>query len=229
MRVKVCGMMTESDVAACAGAGADALGFVVEYPRQVPWNIGRERARLLSRMVPPYVSAVLVTSGTDPGRVLELAECMKPGVVQLHGDETEAEVREAVDLLAGGLGLKVVKALRVDASRNLELERERRGLVERALAFQECGVDGLLLDSMTERMPAGTGVPISWGAAREVREAISIPMILAGGLTPSNVSEAIRTVEPYGVDVITGVEGGERGRKDPEKVRRFVEACRRAF
>jgi len=220
MRVKVCGITRDVDITVCVNAGVDALGFVVEYPRPVPWNIDREKARGLVLKVPPYVSSVLVTSGKDVNRAVELVGCVMPDVLQLHGDEGEEETREVVGLMRGE-GVKVVKAVSIDVDKALIMNE----LVKKTLSFQDCGVDALLLDSRTDNMPAGTGVPISWEVAKRVREGLGIPMILAGGLNPWNIREAIRCVRPYGVDVISGVEGSP-GVKDPEKVRALVKACR---
>jgi phosphoribosylanthranilate isomerase len=89
------------------------------------------------------------------------------------------------------------------------------------LALQDAGVAGVLLDARTRDMPAGTGVSIDWGMALEVRKALSVPLILAGGLTPENVRSAVEQVRPYAVDVISGVEVS-RTVKSPELVRDFV-------
>jgi len=221
MRVKVCGIKREEDVTVCIRAGVDALGFVVEYPVQVPWNIGREAAKRLIQKIPPYVSSVLVTSGRGVEGAVGLAWEVMPDVLQLHGEEGEGETKEIVGIMRR-LGVKVVKAISVDVTHDMDAD----GLVSRALSFQECGVDALLLDSRTEKMPAGTGVPISLEAAKRVKEALRVPMILAGGLNPQNVVEAARRVEPYAVDVLSGVES-DPGIKDPEKVRAVVLKCRR--
>ncbi|MBC7119976.1 MAG: phosphoribosylanthranilate isomerase [Candidatus Methanosuratus sp.] len=220
MRVKVCGITRDEDIAVCVDAGVDALGFVVEYPLPVPWNISREEARRLVLKVPPYVSSVLVTSGRDVERAVALAREVMPDVIQLHGGEGEGETGEIVKLMRGE-GVKVVKALPIDVSMRLKMEE----LTRSALSFQDRGIDALLLDSRTDDMPAGTGIPINMECAKRVREALRIPMILAGGLNPENVGEAIRHVRPYGVDVLSGVERSP-GIKDPEKVRTVVKRCR---
>ncbi len=220
MRVKICGITREEGIAICVDAGADALGFVVEYPFPVPWSIGRALAKELVRRVPPYVSSVMVVSGNDVGNVVGLARQINPDVLQLHGEEGEKETKEIARLVRGD-GVKVVKSLSVNIGASMNADE----VIKKALSFQGCGIDALLLDSKTPEMPAGTGIPLSWDVAERVREALGIPLILAGGLNPSNVSEAIKCVKPYGVDVISGVEDSP-GFKNPNKVRAFVKACR---
>jgi phosphoribosylanthranilate isomerase len=138
----------------------------------------------------------------------------------LHGEEGEGETEEIAGLVKND-GVKVVKSLSID----IGIPQNADEVIKKALSYQDCGIDALLLDSKTPARPAGTGIPLSWEVAGRVREALSIPLILAGGLSPSNVSEAIKYVRPYGVDVISGVEGSP-GSKDPDKVRAFVKACR---
>jgi len=219
VRVKVCGLMREIDVKACMESGVDALGFVVEYPVSVPWNLTRERAKKLMSLVYPFVSRVLVTSG-DLSKIVELVEFLKPDVLQLHGEEDPSLVRRIVERLREE-GVRVIKALSVDVSRQPAVE----DLLSKAIELQDCGIDALVLDSKTSKMPAGTGVVLDWKMARTIREKLDIPMILAGGLNPENVKNAIQTVKPYGIDVLTGVEVSP-GIKDHEKIKALVNASK---
>ena len=116
------------------------------------------------------------------------------------------------------------RALRVDAATGLA-SGDLPDPVEAALALQECGIAALLLDARTGSLPAGTGVALSREMARAVRDAIRIPLILAGGLSPANAAAAIEAVRPFAVDVISGVESSRRV-KDASLVRAFVRAAK---
>ncbi|NLX98408.1 MAG: phosphoribosylanthranilate isomerase [Rhodopirellula sp.] len=224
VRVKICGNTDADQVRACVEAGADCLGFVVEYPIDVPWNLGRAEAKSLLDRVPPLVSRAVVTGGS-PQTVLAIARTLRPHLLQLHTDNPLAETEYLARELAS-LGIALVRALRIDVATG-EACGEVKDPIEAALALERTGLAAVLLDARTPNMPAGTGVSVDWPTARAVREALSIPLVLAGGLTPSNVRTAVETVRPYAVDVITGVEASRRV-KDPALIRRFVrEASRR--
>lgn len=214
MRVKICGIRDEEELEICVKY-ADAVGFVTEYPADVPWNITRDKARELISKTPPFIYTVLVTSGSFE-KVVELVEYTKPNAVQLHGEESEEEVKE----IAEAVNAKVIKALPVDVKTGKVYGRDA---VEAALSYEKACVDAILLDSKTERV-GGTGASFSWEVAKKVRERIGLPLILAGGLNSENVRRAIEFVKPYAVDVISGVE--TNGRKDERKVRDFVRAAK---
>lgn len=214
MRLKICGIRTETDLQLCLEANVDAAGFVVEYPVPVPWDINRTIARDLISHVPPYTTSVLVTTGT-PEKIVELIEYLRPNAVQLHGDETADQVSLIVK---NAPGVRVIKAIRISVSESNNTEK----ILSMARAYAECGVAGLLLDSKTDAMPAGTGVPLNWQTARRVVEQMKIPVILAGGITRENVEQAAKTVKPYAIDLISAVETTP-GIKDPQKIKTFVE------
>lgn len=219
VRVKICGITNEEDLFLCVESGVDALGFVVEYPVDVPWNISRGRARELMRKVPPFVTTTAVVGG-EVEHILSIADFTMPHVIQLHGDESPQETRTLVEKLSRR-GVRVIKALRI----NVEEEVEDRTILETARRFASTGISALLLDSKTDAMPAGTGIPFRWEIARKVRDSIDVPLIIAGGLNPENVRDAIRAVRPFAVDVISGVERNP-GRKDEAKVRAFIRAVK---
>ena len=100
-----------------------------------------------------------------------------------------------------------------------------QGVVNDAKRLVSVGISALLLDSKTSSMPAGTGVSFSWEIARQVRLAINVPLIIAGGLNPGNVRDAIKSIKPFAVDIISGVED-QPGRKDEQKVRAFIQAVK---
>lgn len=218
-RIKLCGLTSEADVALCAEAGADALGFVVEYPLPVPWTLDRARAAELMRGVPPFATRVAVVGG-DAATIFAIADATGAGVLQLHLDEDEATVAAVRERLPG---TQIVKAIRIRAGETPPAAE----VLASARRFVDAGADAILLDSKTSGRAAGTGIPVDWALAREVAAGLGAPLILAGGLSPENVGEAIATVRPHAVDVISAVED-EQHRKVPERVRAFVAAARSA-
>jgi phosphoribosylanthranilate isomerase len=196
VKVKICGNTNLDDTMAAVQAGADAVGFVFykKSPRAVE---PKTAAEIISRL-PPFVVPVGVFVNEEPGTVRRIMEECNIPLAQLHGDESPQYCAE--------LGRSVIKAIRL---------RERQDL-ERMTSYQ---VAGFVLDAFVEGMPGGTGVTIDWDLAGEAQ--VVGPIILAGGLTPDNVLEAVRQARPYGVDVSSGVEASP-GKKDHAKVRAFI-------
>ena len=223
VRVKVCCNTHREDIALCVAEGADAVGLDVENPAHVPWVLLRGRAAELIRAVPPFVSSVAVVGG-DADTILRLAEATTPDVLQLHGDEPQVVVAAVRDGLTG-TAIQLVKALRVRRSAAVD---DTAGWVRAAQSFVEAGADAILLDAHAPDRPGGgTGRTFDWSIARAVGRECSRPVILAGGLTPENVADAVRIARPYGLDVVSSVED-EAHRKVRECVRAFVAAARRA-
>lgn len=222
--VKLCGVTSLDEVAMCAAAGADALGFVVEYPADVPWNLTLGEARWLLAHVPDDVARVLVV-GDDVDLVLAHATALRPDAVQLHADEPPEATREMADGLRG-MGIRVLKALRfsVETGEVLTAHDAPSDPVAAAKRLVGLGVEHLLVDSVSRTHVAGTGRTVDFRVARRIRDEAGAPVILAGGLNPDNVTAAIRAVEPFGVDVISGVEARRRV-KDPAKVAAFLRAA----
>ncbi len=218
-RVKMCGLMNSKDVEFCIQAGVHMLGFVVEYPVQVPWNLSTYKAEELIECVPPFVSTCVVTGG-NVEKVLEIVRNTKPNVVQLHYKETLDEVNEISQKLKPH-GVKVIKALRMDDEGNCDFEITNPVMAVRELA--KTGISAILADSYTESMPGGTGVKVDLSVFKKLKQESTLPVILAGGLTADNIQNIIQKVKPFAVDVLTGVE--ERADcKEPDKVRRFMDS-----
>jgi phosphoribosylanthranilate isomerase len=217
-RVKICGLMTEKDVHMCAKAGADAVGFVTEYPISVPWNISRDEARDLAAMTPPFMTTTAVVGGPVK-TILQIAETVRPNLLQLHGDETQAEIGQ-ICLALENTGTKVIKALRIDVDTG-KAKFAIEDPLEAVKVLAATGISGLVVDSKTASRPAGTGIPLDWEIVQKMAALISIPLILAGGLTVQNVTAAIERVRPYGVDIISGVEKAP-GVKDEQRIVQFV-------
>lgn len=201
-RVKVCGLTNERDRDVAVEAGTDAVGFVVDVAVDTERELDPDRAAELIDGVPPFVTAVLVTMPDSADRALDLLDVTGAGAIQLHNDlpvEAVAAVRE-------DSAVPVLKAIDAD-----------RAAAERYAPV----VDALLIDSRTDAGAGGTGRQSDWKRAAAITEAVDCPVVLAGGLTPQNVADAIGAVGPYAVDVSTGVEQAE-GRKDHGAVRAFV-------
>lgn len=202
-RAKICGLTRESDLDAVVEAGADAVGVTAAVTVDTPREVSLDRAAALVAAVPPFVTSVLVTMPATVERAVELAETVEPDAVQLHGalgPDEMAAVREAVPV-------KVVAAVDAEAD---------------DIDAYAAAADALLVDSVDEQGGGGTGETHDWERTRDIVADCPVPVVLAGGLTPANVAEAVATVDPFAVDVASGVESAG-GVKDHRKVRQFVE------
>ncbi len=221
-RVKLCGLMSRDDMGIAVKAGADSLGFVTEYPVAVPWNLKREESARLAAQAPPFVTTTAVVGGSVRDMV-DIALTVHPHFLQLHGDETPEMIRDVCRALEK-TGIRVLKAMRIDVDTG-EARFQDTDPVRAAKKISGLGVAGLVVDSKTSSRPAGTGVALDWSLARQIADSIDVPLILAGGLTALNVTEAIEKVRPYGVDVISGVESAP-GVKDEKLMAAFVTAAK---
>ena len=208
-RTKICGVTREADLRAVADAGADAVGFISEVPVDTAREIDPVRAADLVAAAPPFLTTVLVLMPESVERAVELAETVKPDVLQLHGAFDPEELR----FLRIETGTKVVPVVDCDDP-------------DRAAEYAEVA-DAVLVDSTTDGGAGGTGETHDWVATGELVDDLPAPVILAGGLTPENVAEAARTADPFAVDVASGVES-EEGTKDHDAVRAFVRNAERA-
>ena len=202
-RVKVCGVTTRADLETVIDAGADAVGLIVDVSVDTPREIADQRAVELARATPPFVTTVLVTMPERPEATVDLASRVQPDVVQVHGDLTPGDLA----YLSAKAHGDVVKAVSPEAA-----------------AKYDTVADALLVDSLDEAGAGGTGETHDWDRTRELVDSLSSPVVLAGGLTPENVAEAVDVVRPFAVDVASGVES-EPGRKDAGAVAAFVEAA----
>ncbi|MBW2688456.1 MAG: phosphoribosylanthranilate isomerase [Deltaproteobacteria bacterium] len=197
-RVKICGITNIGDARHASVCGADALGFVF-YPGS-PRFVNPDMARRIIADLPPLVTTVGLFVNEPPARIREMVEFCGLDTVQLHGDEEPDQCSYPP--------CRVIKALRL------------REQMENSI-FASYHVSALLLDAYVADRFGGTGQQCNWEQAALI--ATQQRVILAGGLNPENVVEAVRQVRPYGVDVSSGVEK-EPGQKDPDKVASFI--CR---
>jgi phosphoribosylanthranilate isomerase len=204
LKVKICGLTNLDDALAAVEAGADAVGFVLyrNSPRFVDPNI----VRAIVQALPPLVLPVGVFVNESVETVRDTMDSCGLALAQLHGDESSAYCEQ--------VGRPVLKALRV------------KGRIS-ALAIAEyqgrAGVRGFVLDACSDQAYGGTGTLADWSLAADIAKTCRI--LLAGGLTPENVADAVKAVRPYGVDVSSGVESSP-GKKDHGRMRAFVQAAR---
>jgi len=211
VRVKICGITSEKNRNDAIVAGADALGFIIDVSSS-PRSITIDRAKELMEKVPIFVSKVAVTVLDDSDRIIEIKNKLKPEYIQIHGDFT----LNSNELLKTLCNVGIIRAIALKS--NLSLE---------AILNEAKNFDAILVDSYIEGKYGGTGVVNDFKMCREIREAISPkPLILAGGLNPYNVEEAIRIVKPFAVDVSSGVELSP-GIKDYQKMLNFVANAKR--
>jgi phosphoribosylanthranilate isomerase len=204
VKVKICGITNAEDASAAVEAGADALGFIF-YEQSPRYVVPAVASRIIADL-PPLVLPVGVFVNEGMATVRSIMDTCGLAMAQLHGDESASYCRE--------LSRPAMKALRL---------KDRGGLLALAEYQGRGGVRGFVLDSFSEIAYGGTGQVTDWTLAAEVAK--STPVLLAGGLTPDNVAQAVRTVRPYGVDVSSGVESAP-GKKEHAKLRAFVEAVR---
>lgn len=206
--VKICGLSTPETLTAAIEAGAKFIGLV--FHPDSPRHVDIEVARYLAKSVPDSVEvAGLFVNPNDP-TLMEVLTEVPLSMIQLHGGEAPTRVREVKELT----GLPVIKAIPV----------EDRDDIKRAEIYEGIA-DWILFDAKGEELPGGNGRPFDW----TILEGYSggTPWMLAGGLTPENVGDALKILSPGAVDVSSGVES-EKGVKDAGKIRAFIEAVKKA-
>lgn len=199
IRVKICGITNLADALAAVKYGADALGFI--FYKKSPRYINPQAACEIISKLPPFITTVGIFVNETSEIIMDIREKCSLNLLQLHGEEPP----EFLKMLKGG----VIKALRVKDNTSPEI-------IKRFPA-----ANGFLLDSYTKDDYGGSGTTFNWKIAKEAVELSEQPIILAGGLTPDNVSEAVRTVRPYGVDTSSGVEKA-KGIKDHKLIKNFI-------
>ncbi|HII02657.1 TPA: phosphoribosylanthranilate isomerase [Methanosarcinaceae archaeon] len=221
-RVKICGLRSSEDIELTDSFGADAVGFITEVPVESPRKLDAGTAASLVEEVPKSLDSVLVIMPENAGQALDLIEKVRPDIVQIHSELSLSElevIREKADI-------PIIKALSVPAGLGAsKLRNLAERLLEEVHGLEESGaVDSVLLDSGLAGKTGGTGCVHDWALSRQIVEESLLPLVLAGGLKPENVREAIRTVSPYAVDTASGVETG--GKKDALKIRSFIQEVR---
>jgi phosphoribosylanthranilate isomerase len=209
LNVKICGLSTRETLDVALQAGADMVGFVFFPPS--PRHLGLETARELGKQVKGRASKVALTVDADDATLANIVEALQPDILQLHGRETVARLRD----IKQTFGLQVMKVLAVESAADLAL-----------LPGYAAVADRILFDARAPKeatRPGGLGAVFDWHVLEKLD--LKLPFMVSGGLTLANVAEAIRVTRAGGVDVSSGVERAP-GIKDPEMIQAFVRAAR---
>jgi phosphoribosylanthranilate isomerase len=196
VKVKVCGMTNLKDALVAVEEGADAIGFI--FCKKSPRSVTMKLVREIVLELPPFVDTVGVFVDETAAQINKIADHCNLDLIQLHGNESPAFCKR--------MRRRVIKAFRVKDMQS----------VKKLSGFQ---VSGFLLDTFSESLHGGTGKVFDWNLALPAKK--FGPVIMAGGLTPNNVRQAVQQVRPYGVDVCSGVES-QPGIKDHKKIRAFL-------
>lgn len=241
VRVKICGITNLEDALAAVDAGADALGFM--FCESSPRKVSTEAAAIIIRELPPFVAKVGVFVNPAEEMVRHVVGECGLDTLQFHGEESPefcgkfstVEMENGTITLTlspgrGGTGASILASSTpaVQASRMWTPLKVYKAFrirdLESLQPLPAYKTDAWLLDSFVPDKPGGTGARFNWDLAVEARK-LGRPVILAGGLTPENVAEAVRKVQPFAVDVSSGVEASP-GKKDHTRVRRFIAAAK---
>lgn len=206
-RAKICGITRVEDVHAVANAGCDAIGFVF-YPPS-PRHVTLEQAEILIQSVPAYVQAVGLFVNSRADEIQHILKTVPLDILQFHGDETP----EQCQAIAQQVGRRWYKAIQVQPDLDVVAEIQR---------YQDAGASAVLLDAWHPDLKGGTGHSFDWDTFPK----LNIPLILAGGLNPDNIEQAILTTQAYAVDVSGGVESA-KGIKDQQLIERFMQGVHR--
>lgn len=206
-RAKICGLTRPQDIQSAVHAGADAIGLVF-YPPS-PRSVTVEQAKALMRHIPAYVQTVGLFVNASADEIEAVLKEVPLDMLQFHGDETAAECAA----IAERTGRRWYKALQVKP----ELD-----VIETIKNYQQAGASAVLLDAWHPELKGGTGHSFDWSQFPK----LDIPLILAGGLKPENVEDAIKTTQAFAVDVSGGVESA-KGIKDQQLIEQFMQGVQR--
>ncbi len=199
-QIKICGMTSTQDALAAANSGVEAIGVIFYAPS--PRNVESQLARQIVECMPESVSTVAVVVDPEDALISKIVSEVKPDFIQYHGSEPPQKCDE--------VGIPYIKTVRV---------RNTNQILETARSYPNA--KALLLDTYESQRVGGTGIKFSWDLIPKVDQ----PVILAGGLNSKNVDQAITEVQPYAVDVSTGVERSP-GIKEPAAIYKFVATVR---
>ncbi|MEA1907726.1 MAG: phosphoribosylanthranilate isomerase [Euryarchaeota archaeon] len=215
-RIKICGNTNPGDLDHAISCGADAAGFITNVPVKSPRKIDAKVARQLIEQVPVFVDSVLVIMPEDLDSAMVLIAETAPKCVQIHNDLPNSE------LAIISKTVKLIKTIVIPKDASFEIIDPIIMRIDGLIGI----ADAILLDTGTGTKSGGTGTVHNWQISAEIVRRCKLPVILAGGLTPENVADAIQQVHPYAVDTASGVEMKEV--RNPDRVRLFIEQCRQA-
>ncbi|OTG71900.1 N-(5'-phosphoribosyl)anthranilate isomerase [Acinetobacter sp. ANC 4169] len=206
-RAKICGITRIEDIHSVVHAGADAIGFVFFPPS--PRSVTAEQAKVLIQQVPAYVQTVGLFVNASADDIQHILKDVPLDVLQFHGDETPEQCRD----IAEQVGRRWYKAIQIKPDLDV---------VATIQSYQQAGASAVLLDAWHPELKGGTGHSFDWSQFPK----LDIPLILAGGLKPDNVEDAIKTTNAYAVDVSGGVESA-KGIKDQQLIEQFMQGVHR--
>jgi len=206
-RAKICGITRTQDIQSVVQAGADAIGFVFFAPS--PRSVTAVQAAELIQHVPPYVQTVGLFVNASAADIQDILKISPVDILQFHGDENP----EQCQTIAQSVGRRWYKAIQMKPELDVIAEIQ---------AFQQAGASAVLLDAWHPELKGGTGHSFDWAQFPN----LDIPLILAGGLKPENIEEAIQITGAYAVDVSGGVESA-KGIKDQQLIERFMQGVHR--
>ena len=199
-KVKICGIKNLQDAIIAADYGADAIGFV--FAKSIR-KVSKEKVRAIVRKLPPFVTTVGLFVDETAEEIEAAYRFCGLDAVQLHGNEPPNIINKLKDI-------KTIKAFRIQNEKDI-------------IPIKKYKPHAILLDGYSENQMGGTGTSFDWKIVKKLKT--TTPIIVAGGLTPLNVSQAIKIVNPYGVDVSSGVER-DRGVKDKRLIKKFIDAVK---
>jgi phosphoribosylanthranilate isomerase len=218
VKVQIYALMSVADAIDTVAAGADLIGVAVDNDAMVVEDRSIEQAREIFAAVEHKASCVALSLGTDVERIGRMVEATQPAILHLAARELPLDVLARIKARIGGV--KLMLAVLVDGPGAIDVARERAALA-----------DYLILDSGDAKNPVtgATGRPHDWNISARIVAESPVPVVLAGGLSPDNVAEAVKVVRPWAVDSFTRTDKpGQRGVKDPERVRAFIRNARAA-
>lgn len=213
VKVKICGNKRVEDALQAVKLGADAVGLLVGPERACRDFISPLEAQAIARHIPPFCNIVLATPITNVKELIRLANFIGVNTMQLHGESKPSDIIQIKKSLPF---LKVIKSLHIIDDTSIKIGKKFIGVADAIL------VD--TFDKVTKQI-GGTGKTHNWNISKKIVQEYKIPVILAGGLTPDNVGEAVKFVRPYGVDVNSGTKGGD-GFKDYGRMELFIKRAK---
>lgn len=206
-RAKICGITRVEDVHAVVNSGADAIGFVF-YPPS-PRSVSAEQASVLLQAIAPYVQVVGLFVNSSAREIQAILNTVALDILQFHGDESPEQCQS----IAQQVGRRWYKAIQVKPGLDVVAEIQK---------YQQAGASAVLLDAWHPELKGGTGHSFDWSSFPQ----LDIPLILAGGLNPDNIEDAIHTTAAFAVDVSGGVESA-KGIKDQQLIEHFMQGVQR--
>jgi len=213
MKVKICGIKRIEDAKLAIDLGADAIGLLVGQQHASNDFIDEERAKSIVDELPPFCSSILVTHLKNNEEIIDLAHYIGVSTIQLHGDSLPEDARYIKKRVPN---VKLIKSLHVIDKDSVKHGRKYLN-----------DIDAILLDTINNEtgQVGGTGITHDWSLSKKIVSSYDKPVILAGGLSPDNIREAIQAVKPFGVDVNSGTKG-EDGHRDAIKMNNFIKLAK---